>query len=137
MGALGGGVQRRFMKHMFYKKYGYYPQRGCDNAYLLGIFNRLSLKDRRILICLCSLFKILKGGTDAPEILGQLPFAVQQVNVRSRRVFYLDFPRTNLYKGSPIYQMCQLFNKYASDIDIDTTNLYTFKKTVISKLMHV
>lgn len=130
------GVQRRFLKHMYFRRYGHYPERGCDDEYLLGIFNRMSLRDRRTKTCLCYLFKILKGGIDAPDILGQLPFAVQQVSLRSSKTFYLDFPRTNVYKSSPIYQMCMLYNKYASDIDIDTTSTVKFNEIIKNKLMY-
>ena len=128
------GVQRKFLKYVFYKAYGVYPPQGIDHQYLLSIFNRVSLEKRRISICLSALYKLLKGSIDAPDILGQLPFAVHQVNSRNKKTFYLDFPRTNLYKTSPIFTMCKLFNEYASEIDIDTTTLRHFKKVINIKL---
>lgn len=127
-------VQRKFLKSMHFRKFRVYPQRGCDNNYLLGIFTRLSLEKRRIKILLCTIFKILKDQIYCSEILAQLPFAVHRIASRNRSTFYLSYPRTNVYKGSPIYNMCSLFNIYASDIDLDTTNLRTFKKLIDRKL---
>lgn len=57
------------------------------------------------------------------------------LNTRSKKVFYLDFPRTNLYKMSPIYQMCNLFNDYVSNIDVDTISFNDFKKLIDLRLV--
>ena len=80
------------------------------------------------------MFKLLKGEIDGPDILGQLPFAINRFNSRHPNTFYLAFPRTNLYKSSPVFKMCSLFNLYASDIDIDTINLKKFKQIIDEKL---
>lgn len=128
------GVQRKFLKSLYFKKYGFYPQRGCNNEYLLGVFGRMSLEKRRFKIILCTMFKLLKGEIDSPDILGQLPFAINRINSRNANSFYLAFPRTNLYKNSPIFKMCSIFNRYASDIDIDIINLEKFKKLIDTKL---
>jgi len=128
------GVQRRFLKCMYYRTFGIYPQRGCDNGFLLETFNRLSLNKRRIKIFLCTLFKLLKNEVDCPELLEQLPFAINRMNSRNSNIFYLAYPRTNLYKNSPIYKLCYYFNFYASDIDIDSTSLNRFKKIILNKL---
>lgn len=127
-------VQRKFLKCLYFRKYGHYPQRGCDNEYLLGVFGRLSLEKRRTKIILCTMFKLLKGELDSPDILGQLPFAINRINSRNPNTFYLAFPRTNLFRNSPIFRMCSLFNKYASDVDIDLINLSKFKQKIDSKL---
>lgn len=127
-------VQRKFLKCMYFRKFGIYPQRGCDQGYLLSIFNRLSLSKRRDRVILCTMFRILKGSVDCPEILAQLPFAINRLNSRKRNVFYLTCPRTNLYKNSPVYKMCQVFNLYAFDIDIDTINIKTFKRIIDGRL---
>lgn len=128
------GVQRKFLKTMYYRRFGVYPQRGCANNFLLGVFNRLSLSKRRVKIFLCTMFKILKGDIDCPDILEQLPFSVNRCNSRTTNIFYLAFPRTNLFKSSPIYGLCNLFNLYASDIDIDLINFKTFKNLIDKKL---
>lgn len=127
-------VQRKFLKCLYFRKYGSYPQRGCDNECLLGVFDRLSLEKRRYKIILCTMFKLLRGEIDSPDILGQLPFAINRINSRHSNTFYLAFPRTNLYKNSPVYRMCSLFNLYASDIDIDLINLKKFKQIIDVKL---
>lgn len=128
-------VQRKFLKGMYYRRFGVYPQRGCSNDYLLGVFGRLSLKKRRIKVFLCTMYKILSNDIDCPGILEQLPFSVNRINSRNRNIFYLAYPRTNLYKCSPVYSLCDLFNLYASDVDnMDSISLKAFKKIIDGKL---
>lgn len=130
-------VHRRFLKFVFFKKYGYYPERGYDHQTLLEIFNRMSLEKRRNRACLLTLYKILRESIVCPDILLQLPFAIDRIdNVKTRhnKIFYLNCPRTNLYKNSPIYRMCALYNKLASDIDLVTVGVGEFKKIIDSRL---
>lgn len=128
-------IQRKFLKYMFYKKFGYYPPQGYNHQHLLSIFNRLSLENRRVKACLVYLFKLIKNCINSPDILAQLPFSINQRNNRNKNVFYLNFPRTNLYKNSPLYRMCSLFNKYANEIDIDTTSLRQFISVIDNKIV--
>ena len=127
-------VQRKFLKCLYYRLYGIYPERGCDNDHLLGVFGRLSLDKRRLKLCMCTMFRLLKNAIDSPELLAQLPFVVNRINSRNSNVFYLTCPRTNLYKNSPIYKMCHTYNLYAASIDIDLTNYKQFKKLIDEKL---
>lgn len=130
-------VHRKFLKYMFLKKFGYYPERGFDHQQLLRLFNRISLEKRRCTICLLTLFKLLKDMIICPEIVTQLPFAVnrvEDVNTRHRNVFYLNCPRTNLYKNSPLYRMCELYNRVAWDIDLTTISIKSFKEIIYNRL---
>lgn len=128
-------VQRKFLKYMFFKKFGYYPHQGFDHFRLLAIFGRLSLENRRIKSFLIYLYKILSNRISDPGIIGLLPFSIGVGNTRNKKTFYLNVPRTNLYKDSPLYKMCTFFNVYASDIDIDTTSLRQYKAYIHHKLM--
>lgn len=132
--ALLESVQRKFLKSMYFRKHGVYPPIGYENSQLLREFNRLSLEHRRIKIVLCMMFKLLKGNIDSPDILSQLPFAIHRINSRNSKIFYLAYPRVNLYKNSPIYRMCNVFNLYACDIDIDVICYNQFKQLILSKL---
>lgn len=132
--ALLESVQRKFLKSLYFRKHAVYPPIGYDNSQLLREFNRLSLEHRRIKIDLCMMFKLLRGSVDSPDILSQLPFAIHRINSRNTKIFYLTYPRINLYKNSPIYRMCNVFNLYACDIDIDIICLKQFKKLIDSKL---
>lgn len=127
-------VQRKFLKYMFYKKFGFYPQRGYNHQQLLSIFNRLSLENRRTKICLIYLYKLLTNRVDNAEILSQLPFSINFGNTRHNKTFYLEFPRTNLYKNSPVYRMCRSFNEYAGNLDLDTISLRQYVQILEYKL---
>lgn len=127
-------VQRKFLKYMFFKKFGFYPNQGYNNCLLLKQFNRLSLENRRIKICLIYIYKILTNRINCPEILSMLPFFINVGNTRQRIAFKLEFPRTNTYKNSPIYRMCNFFNIYASDLDLALVNLKDFTKVIEERL---
>lgn len=127
-------VQRKFLKYMFFKKYGYYPNQGYNHLLLLQEFNRLSLENRHTKICLVYMYKILTNKINSPEILSMLPFFVNTGNTRQRKTFNLDFPRTSTFKNSPIYKMCNSFNIHVSDLDIDLINLNEFTKIVNDRL---
>lgn len=128
-------VHRKFLKYMFYKRFGYYPNQGYDHMRLLAIFDRLSLENRRIKACLVYLFKILKNKIDCPDILSQLPFVVTNGARRQRSTFYLQFPRINAYKNSPVYRMCSYFNLYVSDLDLDSIKINRFIDIINQKLL--
>ena len=128
-------VHRKFLKYMFFKKYGIYPERGFNHQELLNIFHRISLESRRIKNCLVYIYKVLNQTVDDPNMLGQLPFSVNRLNSRHKTTFYLDFPRTNLYRNSPLYRMCDLFNRFVSDIDVQSLTVKRFKYIIDQKLM--
>ena len=130
-------VQRRFLKFMYLKRFGNYPVRGFCNRELLAAFDRLSMENRRIRICLLTLYRVLKNSIDSPDILASLPFAVRRMNARNKLTFYLEFPRTNLYKNSPIYRMCDLYNEYANDIDVTVVGYVEFREFVTGALKAV
>ena len=127
-------VQRKFLKYLFLKKFGYYPNQGYNHYALLGLFNRLSLENRRIKVCLIFLYKVLSNKINSNEILSKLPFSIKRSNTRQKNRFYLEFPRINVYKNSPIYRLCNLFNTYVNDVDIDTVTLKQFVRIVDEKL---
>lgn len=127
-------IQRKFLKHMFLKRFRYYPPQGYSHYTLLKLFNRLSLENRRKKINLTYMFKILKNQVECPDFLAKLPFAINGGGTRQKRVFYLNFPRTNSYKASPMYSMCNLFNVFASDLDLDLLNLKAFTKIINRRL---
>lgn len=127
-------IHRKFLKYMFLKKFGFYPERGFDHQTLLNIFKRMSLESRRIKMCLIYIFKLINHNVDCPEILALLPFYVKRINSRNNDTFYLDFPRLNLYKNSPIYRMCDLFNRFMSDVNVSTLSLKNYIKILDSKL---
>lgn len=131
-------LHRKFLKYMYFKRFGCYPERGHDHQTLLRMFNRMSLENRRKRYCLITLYKILKESIICPDILLQLPFAIKRadnVDTRHKKTFYLDCPRTNLYKNSPLYRMCMLYNELVCDVDFTSVGIDEFKKIVDSRLI--
>lgn len=116
-------VQRRFLKYLYFKKFGIYPYRGFNHEELLKMFCFDSLYIRRVRICLSILIKVIAYLIDCKNFLSLLPFRITNViNTRSRDLFYLHTSRTNLYKNSPVYRVCDLANNYLKNLDIFTLN---------------
>lgn len=98
----GRNLSREFnasLRYMYFKKHSQYPSKRYDKNKLLKIFNR-------------PLYNVLKDNMDSNNFKSSLPCAVNRVNVKNKETFYLDFTRTNIFKNSPIYRMCDLLNQY-------------------------
>lgn len=121
-------VQRKFLKFLYYKTYGIYPPKGYDQELLRNNFNYKSLQYRRFVTCIMFIFKLIKGLIDNKDFLAQLPFRISRViATRNLDLFYLNVPRTNLYKNSPLFKMCSLINSHASSTDPFCTSLTSLK----------
>lgn len=111
-------VQRKFLKLLYLRCEGVYPERGYDYNLLLTKFNFVSLNYRRCLISLKFLYNLLNNHIDCPRLLQEVYFYVPRLNSRQSDTFYNLGCRTNLGKKSPIYVMCSTFNSVASLCDI-------------------
>ena len=103
-------VQRRFLKYLYFKKYGLYPVRGYDQALLLREFDLRSLEHRRTLAIVTFLYKLCNGISDCPELSSMLDLHEQRESARVMRVFDCPRARTNLMFKSPLYGMTSTFN---------------------------
>lgn len=117
------GVQRRFLKFLFLKSEGVYPNIGVPQETLLNKFGLASLNDRRIHFSVTYLHKILHNTLDCSELIGKLNLHVPQFTSRQVQCFYLPTPRTNVLKYSPLYNMCENYNIRQNELDIFSEKL--------------
>lgn len=125
-------VQRKCLKYLFFKCYGYYPQIGFDHSLLLETFNFLSLSNRRDCAALTLVCKLFANKIDCDYLLSQFSFFVPRLQSRhSQSTFFYKTPRTNLLIKSPVYNMSQLYNRISNRCDIHFDTLHfiisTFK----------
>ena len=111
--ALLESVQRRFLKFLAFKTDGTYPPIGFSNQALLDRFTISSLAARREYTSLTFLVKLVNKVIDCPAVLSQLNFNIPRESSRQGHTFYLPTPRTNVLKFSPVYNMCDTYNKSA------------------------
>lgn len=116
-------VQRKFLKYMFFKHNGFYPERGIDNNILLNLFDLNSLEIRRNCTALQFLYKILHNQLDCVHLLNRINFLVPRQNTRQHNAFYLNMSRTNIQVKSPMFNICKIFNEISHLCDINFDNL--------------
>ena len=112
-------IQRKFLKFMTFKSTGQYPERGVNNSTLLSTFNFKSLEFRRICYFLVFLFKLMHNKIDSPEMLVQLNIHVPRLHSRQNNMFYSERANTNVMLKSPIYCMCNYYNKINELCDLN------------------
>ena len=116
--ALLESVQRRFLKYLAFKTDGTYPPIGFPNEVLLDRFAICPLAKRRTYHSVIFLKKLVNNIITCPSLLTHLNFAVPRESSRQGHTFYLTTPRTNILKFSPLYSMCDTYNKKCSRLDI-------------------
>lgn len=117
-------IQNKFIKFCNYK----FPNNN----------NRLmSLENRRTLLDMTFLYKIINNKTDCPQLISCLCFRVTPYSTRNNELFFLPFNRTNFAFNSPVNRMCLTYNKlsaFESFPDIFFVSLTTFKKCIATLL---
>lgn len=115
-------VQRKFLKFLYRKIEGRYPERGIANSLLWNKFALHSLELRRSVSLVKFLHRSLHGELDS-QIVANLNFYSSPYPVRAGNLIYLPRPRTNMMLGSPQYSMCMLYNVLARHLDVETVPL--------------
>lgn len=125
------GVQRRFLKFLYFKSEGIYPERGIDQDFLLQMFKMGALYKRRIAVSLTFLHGLLHNHIDCCELIGKLNFRVPRLEARCEHTFYVPIGRTNTMLKSPLYVICSNFNSI-NDLkcDINFISLRSLLKCV-------
>ena len=121
-------VQRRFVKLLWFKSDGVYPEVGFPQQELLARFSINSLVTRREYFSLVFLYNIIHNNIHCQDILSQLNFRVPNLNSRSSQTFYLGIPHSNVLKFSPLHTMCNNYNKSCGLFDIFHSSINDIKK---------
>lgn len=116
-------VQRRFLKVIYFRSRGTYPCRGLDYDILLHMFSFSSLSDRRFIISVSILYKLVNSRIDCAEMLNKISFRVPKTAARHEQTFYLKACKTNVLVKAPLNVMCCNFNMLSSKCDINHMKL--------------
>lgn len=109
-------VQKRFLRSMYKKVYGYYPFM-YPTAYLQGTLGYNSLKTRRLFDQIILIVRILRGRTDCPILLGQacrlfVPDARARFRADRLRLFAAPPARTVARRNSPVCRALDTLNRF-------------------------
>jgi hypothetical protein len=117
-------VQRKFLRHINFRLG--IPYDRLDYGLLSDIMGLSDLSDRRILLDLSFLHKIVNSGIDCPNILELLNFHIPVRSTRQSVTFGIVGSNTNYALNSPINRMSRWANEF-SQLDIFSDGLDKFK----------
>lgn len=123
-------VQRRFLRFLSYRYDIKYKLTNYDLR--LKHFNFTSLYNRRQILDLCVLHKIIHGKLDT-NILPNIHFNCPRRTPRNIKPFFIPGHRTNSTVNTPVHRMCQLYNSLISShnhIDIFGSPLPGFRYAI-------
>jgi predicted metallopeptidase len=119
-------VQRKFLIYLHFKVFGVFPH----NHILREQFNFLSLANRRKIIILLLLHKLIHYRIDCADLLRRLCFCIPRVNNRNVLPLYAAMPRSNTLLRAPIQSMSSLYNAVCKDFDIYYVSGCYFRKSL-------
>jgi hypothetical protein len=108
-------VQRKFLIYLHFKVFGVFPLVGTHNHILREQFNFLSLANRRKIITLLFLHKLIHYRIDCADLLQRLCFCMPRVNNRNVLPLYAAMPRSNTLLRAPIQSMSSLYSAVCKD----------------------
>ena len=111
-------VQRRFLKFLYLKKNGRYPQRGCNQNALLHEFGMEALEQRRTVQDVKFISGLCRANIDCSFLLGRIDFYVPRINSLARATFYIRTAKRDSKKYSPLNRMCTTVNSCRDVLDI-------------------
>lgn len=120
-------VQNRLLRLLNYKENGIYDLT-ITKSELLQRYNLYTLEKRRKISFVVYLHGLLHGKVDDCSFVSLIGLNVPSHTVRSFRTFYLGHSRTNYHLNSPLYSMCNLYNKIQEGCDIFTDSLTVMRQ---------
>lgn len=104
---------------------------------LMKTLNLPSLENRRILIDICTLFKILNSQIDCPDLLNKIALHAPQRVLREFDLFHIPFHQTNYGVSSALTRFCIEANKINKDGNIDffCDNVYGIKRKIKTAIL--
>ena len=128
-------VQKRFLRFLYMKVYGYYPYL-YPTAFLLGMLEFNSLEVRRNVHLVRFVFDLLRGRIIVPDLLSSIFIRVPANYVRGRHhdLLAISLARTNLFREAPLSRAARFINAITSsrhECDIFFMPESTFEKMVM------
>jgi len=127
-------IQHRFLRSLSFKLNK--PMKFTDHNYdhLLVDLNLMTLANRRILLGLSLLHKLLSGAIDCPELLEGIRLHVPVRSLRFNTLFYIEQHRTSYGANKPLNRLCSQANDFSDCVDFFFTNLSSFRAIISRRL---
>jgi len=124
-------IQHRFLRNICFKLGK--PMKFTDHNYdqLYADMNLMTLANRRILLGLSWLHRLLSGAIDCPELLERIRLHVPVRSLRFNTLFHVEH-RTSYGANKPLNRLCSLANDFSDRVDFFYTSLSSLR-TIISR----
>lgn len=132
-------IQKRFLRFLYYKDFGYYDYSITYNELVEG-YELTTLGIRRDLALLLLLRDILTARLHSPFLLGKVNIYAPSRNCRTRGLFHMSMHRTTQCISLPLNRAMNLYNKLSSidpEIDIFFGGKMKYKERVIHALIQL
>lgn len=103
--------------------------------YRLQLINLPALKNRRTMLNVCWIYKLIHGLVDSPYLLSKIYFNIPLRPRRSFELLFMNFCRTNYLQNEPLRSACGDFN-YVSEVISFNETLYSIKLKILDYLQH-
>lgn len=112
-------VQKKFLRHVAFRDRSLKSHPTYKDQLIK--YRTLSLSDRRTVLDLCFLYKIIHGQIDSPQILQKIKFVTPRPNSRLKHFvpFKASFSRTNVGTSAPVNRIIKSYNKIVKELDVD------------------
>lgn len=112
-------IQKRFVRHLVYSAGIEKNNKRISYKDSLSYFNIRSLEDRREIIDLLFVSKIINSKIDCPQLLSKFNFRIPRRYPRHKITpLVVPLRKTVFGSNSPISRMCKVVNKYSDLFDI-------------------
>lgn len=131
-------VQRAFTRHLAFYASGFSHRQPYNQR--LTHFKLISLRNRREILDLCYLYKILHNKVKCSKILNRISLSVPRRYPRWRisKIFHIPFTKTRLGSQAPIVRICCKYNELSKTmpgIDIFHDSYTAFKKKLTNHVL--
>jgi len=125
-------IQHRFLRNISFKLGKRMKFTDHNYDYLLADLNLMTLANRRILLGLSLLHKLLSGAIDCPELLEGIYLHVPLRSLRFKTLFHVELHRTSYGANKPLNRLSSLANDFSDRVDFFYTSFSSFR-TIISR----
>ena len=121
-------IQHRFLRRLSY--FTTNPMSFNDHSYtwIMQEFKILTLSDRRVLLDMVLLYKLINGYIDCPELLSLIRLHVPARSLRHNMLFHEEIHRTSYGRSKPLNRLCIEANDLSHHVDFFSLGLPAFKK---------
>lgn len=132
-------VQKKFLRHVAYKENILKEINNYND--LLKRYKTLSLSNRREMMDLCFLHKIINGDIDCPNLLNRIRLSIPKQNARSliksKQTFRARICKSNLGSAAPLNRIVISYNNVfrKANLDIFQHSASLFKNKIKNHLM--